>query len=110
MLAMGSVQVSSGSLSVSGYFYDGRSLSSVCTATGAVMQGTSGTLTVTFNSGLLPSGYLVFISVNGSRFVASVTSRSTNYFQIYIENINNYGAYANGNIDFMIMAPDWYYK
>lgn len=108
MLAMGRISggtVTNGSsaVAISGNYYDGRSLSSLITVT----RNKTGYFYVRFNSGLFTSGYKVFCTGYGGNWKGAVTNLSDTGFDLYVSDDSSLN---NGDIDFMIMDPYWWYN
>ena len=109
MLALGHVYgTNAATASISGYFYDGRSIGSLFT----VSRIGEGQYKISFKSGLLGSDYWVipwgygYIN-NGSNMVnASIRERGTNYF---IVDTADDSSRNDANFEFMIYGNYWYY-
>ncbi len=102
-LALGTLNAGS-SPSLSGKFYDGRNLSSVFT----VERRSTGEYKISWSSGVIPTGYFVMCTGNNSSNIKGVVgNKNSTYFQIFTS--NNSGM-TDGNQDFMILDPNWWYN
>lgn len=108
MLAMGHLYGTDRSASVSGYFFDGRSLGSLFRPS-RVAQGH---YRIAFSSGLLGEGYTVMAVGSGTIYggshpvYASVQSKYQSYFDVYL---GDDASRNDGSFDFMVLSPYWYY-
>nr|DAT92779.1 MAG TPA: tail protein [Caudoviricetes sp.] len=108
MLAMGHLNGTNNSASVSGYFFDGRTLGSVFTAS----RIGEGYYRLSFSSGLLGDGYTVMAVGSGTIYggsnpvYASVRSKAQSYFDVYLGDDDTRN---DGSFDFMVFSPYWYY-
>ena len=106
ILAMGNINGSSSGASISGEYYDGQSISSVF----RISRTGTGKYTVSFNSGVLPSGYFVFvvgtstISGGSNPNKASIDSRSSTSFVVSISDDTSRN---DGSVSFIIFSPGW---
>lgn len=108
MLAMGHLYGTDRSASVSGYFFDGRSLGTLFRPS-RVAQGH---YRIAFSSGLLGEGYTVMAVGSGTIYggsnpvYASVQSKYQSYFDVYLGDDSSRN---DGSFDFMVLSPYWYY-
>ena len=104
ILALGRIIGGSSSASLSGYYYDGRTLSSVFT----VSRLGTGYYRLRLKSGSLPSGYTVMATGYGNTYMKGTTNNyTTTYFDVYVSD----DASANdGSVEFMILSPNWWYN
>lgn len=105
MLAMGRIVVSSsGALSLSGTFWDGRSLSSIMT----IEKLATGHYKISFESGLMPNGYKVWACGYGSWIIdARVFETTSSSFSIGLSDDDS----ANdSSCEIFIFAPLWAYN
>lgn len=104
ILALGRIIGGSSSASLSGYYYDGRTLSSVFT----VSRLGTGYYRLRLKSGSLPSGYTVMATGYGNTYMKGTTNNyTTTYFDVYVTD----DASANdGSVEFMILSPNWWYN
>lgn len=104
ILALGRIIGGSSSASLSGYYYDGRTLSSVFT----VSRMGTGYYRLRLKSGSLPSGYTVMATGYGNTYMKGTTNNyTTTYFDVYVSD----DASANdGSVEFMILSPNWWYN
>jgi hypothetical protein len=104
MLAMGRIVGSSSGVSINGYYYDGRSLSSLITVT----RNGVGAYHCVFASGLFPAGYKVFGTGYGAdNMKLSVDVLATTNFDVYVSDNETRN---DGTVDFMILDPNWWYN
>lgn len=103
MLAMGRLTGSTAGAWVSGYFWDGNSLSSVFTIT----RLAAGKYKATLKSGTMPSGCKVFCNGYGSDVIdARVVEVTTTSFTVALSDDLTLN---DSSCDFMLMGPDWDY-
>lgn len=103
MLAMGRLTGSTAGAWVSGYFWDGNSLSSVFTIT----RLAAGKYKATLKSGTMPSGCKVFCNGYGSDVIdARVVEVTTTSFTVALFDDLTLN---DSSCDFMLMGPDWDY-
>lgn len=104
ILALGRIIGGSSSAYLSGYYYDGRTLSSVFT----VSRLGTGYYRLRLKSGSLPSGYTVMATGYGNTYMKGTTNNyTTTYFDVYVSD----DASANdGSVEFMILSPNWWYN
>ena len=104
IIAMGTLTGSSSGASLSGYWYNGKSLSTMMSVT----RSGEGYYTLTMKSGSLPSGYFVFATGTGdNEMKPTIGTRGTTSFIIYI---SDDASRNDGSCVFMIMDPNWWYN
>lgn len=104
VLAIGSATCDGSTAWGSGYYYDGRTLSSVFDIT----CGGTGVIILTMKSGTLPDGYFVLATGNGTAFMkATVYEESNTVLKFYISDDSSPN---NGSCYFVIFAPLWWYN
>ena len=103
MIAMGTLNGGT-SPYLSGYWYNGKSLSTMM----SVARSGEGYYTLTMKSGSLPSGYFVFATGTGdNEMKPTIGTRGTTSFIIYI---SDDASRNDGSCVFMIMDPNWWYN
>ena len=103
MLAMGRITGSGSGVSISGYYYDGRSLSSLIKIT----RNGTGYYHLTFANNLFPSGYKVFCTGYGTgQMKGTVNVLDTTTFDVYV---SDDASRNDGTVDFMILDSKWHY-
>lgn len=106
MLAMGRIKgsnTSSNTISVDGYYYDGRTLSSLFTVT----RTKAGYYQVRFASGLFPSDCFIFCTGRGGNWKGAITNQSDTGFDLYV---SDDASLNNGDCDIMILDSKWWFK
>lgn len=108
LFAMGRVDGWASGASITGTVYDGRSLSSICSAS---RTGT-GRYRLTFTTGVLPSGCKVLMTgytgSGGTAFTkGAVVEYGTNYIDISVSAANSA---VDGGVEIFIFAPSWQYN
>lgn len=109
MLAIGRMVYNNGSPYISGDWWDGKPITSKLTPS----RLGAGKYRITFASSDIPSGYKVLVSgygaiAGGSNSIkAGVWETASDHFDVYTSDdaSNN-----DGSFDFMIFAPNWWYK
>ena len=120
MIAMGTISLDSSSASISGYMFDGRSLSDVMSVTKS-----SNAALVSFTSGTLPTNYRLFLTerdCHASAYDVTTTGFKVKFLQYenYLANRHDdYGSVidvrfiglktSTGTVNFMILDNDWSY-
>jgi hypothetical protein len=107
MLAIGRVTGTSSGASISYTFYDGRT-----SGVFSVNRSGTGIYIVSWNSGVIPTGYHVMLTGYGANYGGSAPvkgtlySQSSNSFTIYISDdaSNN-----DGSCNFVMFGPSWEY-
>lgn len=102
-VAIGTLYGSPSNPYFSGYMWNGTSISSVFT----VVRNSTGNFAVTFKSGTLPSGYFVFFSGMDGNWKGSILNQSDTGFTVYI---SDDASLNNGNVNFIILDPNWWWK
>jgi hypothetical protein len=103
MMAMGRITGTSSGVSIDGDFYDGRSVSSVFSAS---RQGV-GFYRISFSSGVLPYGYKVMLTGYGSdKMKGTSDNYSGTFFDVYI---SDDASTNDGSCEFIVFAPYWQY-
>lgn len=108
IMAMGRLNGTNSSASVSGQFWNGKSLSTVFSAS----RQDAGRYRLSFSSGVLPSGYKVMVTGygviygGGNPIKANVYTINTTYFEVMTSDDSSRN---DGSFDFIVFAPDWDY-
>jgi hypothetical protein len=103
VMAMGRITGTSSGVSLDGFFYDGRNVSSVFSAS----RQSAGFYRISFESGVLPFGYKVMLTGYGNKMKGTSDNYDTTYFDVYI---SNDATTDDGSCEFIIFAPYWQYN
>ena len=114
VLGMGTITMSGAKMSVSGYFYDGRSINSALTIT----RDGSGNYNFSWASGVIPSGYQVILSPLGDIDRLYVYQKLSTSFRVYAKTLRLMSGewyeldtqYTDVSFEFIIFGPYWWYN
>lgn len=114
VLGMGTITMSGAKMSVSGYFYDGRSINSALTIT----RAGSGNYKFSWASGVIPSGYQVILSPLGDIDRLYVYQKLSTSFRVYAKTLRLMAGewyeldsqYTDVSFEFIIFGPYWWYN
>lgn len=110
VLGMGRMNGTNTGGSCSGYWYDGRSISSVL----SVSRQGEGMYRISFSSSEVPSGYKVFCTgygysrgSNSAPVKATVMTIGSTYFDVHV---SDDASRNDGSFEFIIFSPNWWYN
>lgn len=108
-MAMGTLWGSASTPYFSGYMWNGKTISSVLSVSRKKSgnKEVTGDFVVTFPSGTFPSGYFVFFSGKNGNWKGSVYNQSDTGFNVYVADD---ASLNNGDVNFIVFDPNWYYK
>lgn len=86
-----------------GYMWNGNTISSVF----SVQRENTGRFLVSFPSGTLPNNYFVFFTGKNGNCKGSIIDQSDTGFTVYISHGSSWN---NGDVNFIILDPNWYLK
>jgi hypothetical protein len=103
-LAMGIISGSSGTPSLSGRMWDGRTLSA---AGFTISRNGDGDYAVSFPSGTLTSGYYVFFTGYGDNWKGSLINPTATGFGVKVADD---ASLNDGNVQFIILDTNWWFS